>query len=517
MSTGSFIEMFMTTFGWHLYEIVWGVISSTGLAYLPFFAVIIDNVVSPIESQEAKSAASTSLRRLEIDVIRLIVMMILAVSPYMTIQYGAVSYTNACETRTGNSGNKVNAGNSGTVFDEVFTPNLINNQEAKAPPWFYIVMSVSGGINDAVIVRLPCEVSMRQVQYELSTMNITDPHLKRQTQRFITECYKPGVADFYNNRRNLPESYEVNDLDWPGSGFLNSSFYRNEYAKHPVPGFDFNPSRQSDRAYTTASGNNIDPEYGFPSCHEWWNDSSKGIRAGLVEEFPRSFWTYPIAWGSENIRETQDAAIREMIKNEGKPLYDGLDIAGGGPDLNMDNDLMDLWGDGIGLVIGSAGLLLTEALIQPILFAVKSMAPYIQATMLMATYFLLPWVLLVGNYSWSTVKTSTTTIFAMKFWTSIWAVIEFLDNSLQKVILEASGKDGLSGFLDHQNWMLDSIVDIMVLALYLGLPFYFLSMLGWGGERGASAPTATATGVSSGAQSAGSQGTNMAKSAITKQ
>lgn len=88
MSTGSFIEMFMTTFGWHLYEIVWGVISSTGLAYLPFFAVIIDNVVKPIESQEAKAAAVTSLRRLEIDIIRLIVMMMLAVSPYMTIQYG---------------------------------------------------------------------------------------------------------------------------------------------------------------------------------------------------------------------------------------------------------------------------------------------------------------------------------------------------------------------------------------------------------------------------------------------
>ena len=521
MSTGSFIEMFMTTFGWHLYEIVWGVISSTGLTYLPFFAVIIDNVVKPIESQEAKAAAATSLRRVEIDIIRLIIMMMLAVSPYMTIQYGAISYTKACQTESGTPGGTVTAGNSGTRFDEIFKPNLLNNQEAKAPPWFYIVMSVSGGINDAVITRLPCEINMRQAEYELSTILISDPHLKRQTQRFVTECFKPAVADFYNNHRELPDNIDVSDIAWPGSQYFNNNFYQTEFAKHPVSGFEFDTNRQSDNAHATANENNVTPQNGYPSCHEWWNDSSSGIREGLSEEFPSSIWDRFSTMAFASSDELENAAIREMLRNEGKSIYDGLNVGGSSTiDIDLGDILsmsaLDLAGDVFGGTAGTAGAKVAEVLIQPAVFMVKQMAPYVQATMLMATYFLLPWVLLVGNYSWSTIKTATITIFAIKFWTTIWAVTDFLDSNLQQVILGARDSNFIREMLSHQNWMLDSIIDLLVLSLYMALPFFFLSILGWGGERGASAASSASTAAGNEGKAAGNQGTEMAKNAVTK-
>jgi hypothetical protein len=136
--------------------------------------------------------------------------------------------------------------------------------------------------------------------------------------------------------------------------------------------------------------------------------------------------------------------------------------------------------------------------------------------MLMATYFLLPWVLLVGNYSWSTIKTATITIFAIKFWTTIWAVTDFLDSNLQQVILGARDSNFIHEMLSHQNWMLDSIIDLLVLALYMALPYYFLSILGWGGERGASAASSASTAAGNEAKGAGNQGTEMAKNAVTK-
>lgn len=523
MSTGSFIEMFMTTFGWHLYEIVWGVISSTGLAYLPFFAVIIDNIIKPIESQEAKAAAVTSLRRLEIDIVRLIVMMMLAVSPYMTISYGAVSFTKACQGDTGTAGNSVNAGQSGTIFDNVFKPSLLNNQEAKAPPWFYIVMSVSGGINDAVISRLPCEINMRQAAYEMSSVNISDPHLKREVQRFITECHQPAIADFYNNRREFPNDMEMSDIDWPGSKYFNDNFYRSEFAKHPTPGFAFDLLRESDKAYYTENqgGQQARPEYGYPSCHEWWNDPSVGLRAGLIDEVPDSLRSWLAdSWVGQKVgakTDADNAAIRAVLKNEGANIYDGLDISGNG--LRSDAESTTITEGiykGAGEVIGTLGAWVFEALLQPILFGVKEAAPYAQATMLMATYFLLPWVLLVGNYSWSTIKTATVTIFAIKFWTSIWAVIDLLDNKLGQTLSQASGNKGVWGFFSASNQLMYSIVDITILALYMGLPFYFLTILGWGGERGAAAPTQSTTGVANEAKSGGSVGVEMAKSGVTK-
>lgn len=186
----------------------------------------------------------------------------------------------------GTAAQSVNAGNSGTKFDEIFKPNLLNNQEAKAPPWFYIVMSVSGGINDAVITRLPCEINMRQATHEMSTINISDPHLKRDVQRFITECHRPAIADFYNNRREMPADIEMTDLDWLGSKYFNDTFYKTEFAKNQVPGFDFDPNRESDKAYTADNGGIADPEYGYPSCYEWWNSSSHGIRVRLIDDVP---------------------------------------------------------------------------------------------------------------------------------------------------------------------------------------------------------------------------------------
>tara|TARA_R100001230_G_C5592173_1_gene108109 strand:- start:51 stop:731 length:681 start_codon:yes stop_codon:yes gene_type:complete len=219
--------------------------------------------------------------------------------------------------------------------------------------------------------------------------------------------------------------------------------------------------------------------------------------------------------------ELENAAIREMLRNEGRSIYDGLNV-GGSTTIDIDlGDILsmsalDLAGDVFGGTAGTAGAKVAEVLIQPAVFMVKQMAPYIQATMLMATYFLLPWVLLVGNYSWSTIKTATITIFAIKFWTTIWAVTDFLDSNLQQVILGARDSNFIHEMLSHQNWMLDSIIDLLVLALYMALPYYFLSILGWGGERGASAASSASTAAGNEAKGAGNQGTEMAKNAVTK-
>ena len=519
MSTGSFIEMFMTTFGWHLYEIVWGVISSTGLAYLPFFAVIIDNVIKPIESQEAKAAAATSLRRVEIDIIRIIVMMILAVSPYMSIQYGAISHTKACQGSVGTPGGTSNAGNTGTVFDDVFEPTMINSETAKVPPWFYIVMSVTGGINDSVIVRLPCEINVRQTEYELSTVKIEDPHLKREVARFVAECYKPAVADFFNNTRQLPEGVSNNDLEWIGSKHFQNTFYRNEYAKNPVPGFSFSQDRPSDRAKIAESQGNrtLQPEYGYPSCHEWWA-SQDGLRKRLVDEVPPTLMGrirgWAPDWAGVDTTDTDNLAIRQVMKNEGGAVTDGLTL--GGNMLEVDaNSPWDVPGELAGNLAGGIGAMLTQALLKPALFMIKEMAPYMQATLLMATYFLLPWVLLVGNYEWSTIKTATITIFAIKFWTSIWAVVDLLDNKLAQALRAASGHSGIYSFTG-QSLLLGAIIDILILSLYIGLPYYFLSMLGWSGERGAGAATSASNQASQDARGSGNKGADMASNAVSK-
>jgi len=145
------------------------------------------------------------------------------------------------------------------------------------------------------------------------------------------------------------------------------------------------------------------------------------------------------------------------------------------------------------------------------------MAPYIQATMLMSIYFLLPWVLLVGGYEWSTIKTVSVSIFAIKFWTSIWAVVSLLDNKMLDALTVS--RDGLNFWTDMINAQLGFtriIVDLLILSLYIGLPTYFLMMLAWGGERGASQSNSAATGMSSKGDEAGKTGGKVVKTVATK-
>ena len=511
MATGSFIEMFMTTFGWHLYDIVWGVISSTGLAYLPILAAIIDNVVSPVESQEAKSAAVTSLRRLEIDIIRIIVMMMLAVSPLMTLEFGSVSHTKACQGQT------YSAGSSGTAFEEVLNDTVINNTQAKVPPWFYLVMSITGGVNDSIIVSLPCELNIREIEYEVSTIKITDPHLRRDTQRFVSECYEPARADFFNNSREFPNDLPNDDLDWIGSTYFNDGYYKDHYAKNPVNSFSFDRNRPSDASHV-ADGQQT-PSSGYPSCHEWWNDSTSGIRKRLVDEYPPGTWSqFKSLFSDEPDIDAENQAVRQILSNEGGSVMGGLDLAEGNPMSEMGDNVMNgdfsealmNFNDGAFQAVAAAGGALTSMLIKPVLFFVKEMAPYIQATMLMAIYFLLPWVLLIGNYEWSTIKTSTITIFGIKFWTSIWAVVDLLDNKLAQSIKAASGV----GFFTQSNVMLEVILDVLILALYMGLPYFFLTMLGWAGERGAAAANSQASAGEGAGRQAGSKGGDLAENSL---
>lgn len=120
--------------------------------------------------------------------------------------------------------------------------------------------------------------------------------------------------------------------------------------------------------------------------------------------------------------------------------------------------------------------------------------------MLMATYVLLPWILLFGNYEWSTIRTATVTIFALKFWTSIWAVVAILDNKLY-IALGAQ----MSFFGPFADSFMIVITDLIILSLYMGLPIYFLSMLAWSGERGAGQATSSAGSLGSRSEQAGSK------------
>ena len=511
MAVGSFIEMFMTTFGWHLYGIVWGVLSSTGLAYLPLLYVIFKNIVQPIESQDAKSASVTSLRRLELDVVKMVVVLMLAASPSFTINFGAITHAKSCE------GEIYSQGRTGTVFDGLLSDTVIGGQSVSAPPLFYLLMSVIGGVNQAIIASLPCELDVRHLQFQATTTQILDPQLRRETQTFVTECYEYARADFFNNSRQLPDDMSSADINWIGSQYFNDNYYKTHYSINPVPSFEFERSRKSDALHYVEG--QLLPESGYPSCWEWWNDPQSGIRAGLLEQLELGMLeTAKIYFTQQTKEDVENSAIRQLITNEGSVIMDGLDL-GQSPmrDLisaDSFSDVFDAVEDTGSLVVASVGAGITQALIKPATYFIKEGAPYIQAALLFAIYFLLPFILIIGNYQVKTVITVMVTICTVKLWTMIWAVIDLLDSKLAGAIRDLSGFDG-AGLFTPNNLFLTTIIDLMILTMYIGIPTYFLSMLAWAGQGEASVGAGEQSqSMSKGHQSAGDRGANSSGNAV---
>ena len=52
MSVDSYLELFTSLFGWTFYGILWDVLVSTGIVYLPFLGILIDNWREPAQGGE---------------------------------------------------------------------------------------------------------------------------------------------------------------------------------------------------------------------------------------------------------------------------------------------------------------------------------------------------------------------------------------------------------------------------------------------------------------------------------
>ena len=52
MSVDSYLELFTSLFGWAFYGILWDVLVGTGIVYLPFLGILIDNWREPAQGGE---------------------------------------------------------------------------------------------------------------------------------------------------------------------------------------------------------------------------------------------------------------------------------------------------------------------------------------------------------------------------------------------------------------------------------------------------------------------------------
>ncbi|MCY4563879.1 MAG: conjugal transfer protein TraG N-terminal domain-containing protein, partial [Gammaproteobacteria bacterium] len=253
MAVDSYLELFTTLYGWTFYNIVWEVLSVTGIVFLPFLGILIDHWREPAEGGEFGTAPALSLRRMEIQLFIALLVVVLAGQPaaLTPLDAGMLRYTppptllqpapptatpSAPQSTFGTTGF---AGSPGSVH---------------LPVWWYGVLAMTSGINHAVVEGLPSAFDLRTYEQQARLATIADPTLRSEASDFFSQCYVPARSRYQHARPATPAvgallaTYGAQDPDWMGSHVYRETagYYGSLRPSRPVPGWRFNPMRDTE-------------------------------------------------------------------------------------------------------------------------------------------------------------------------------------------------------------------------------------------------------------------------------
>ncbi len=513
--SNSFIELYLTVFGWILYDNFWAILSDTGIAYLPFIGVLAKNFVEPYTSQNERDASVTSIKRMEVDIFSMLTVIVLAAQPFLPISVDGSSAVTAC------SGGPVTGGATGSTYDTVFSAASIGGQQAAVPIWWMAVIHLSAGVTNAGILAIPCDVDLRQLRYEFDNEKFTDPETYRQIVLFFNDCWAPARAYFSSSNDTLPAGTDPSEINWIGSQtFLDNGYYDRYQAKQAIPGFPFQATATANGGATGRDSAYYNttlpkPQWGYPLCSEWWSDPLAGLRARILGEADPALLNEIITvMTGQGLGTTQaeDLIVRGLTANEEtlvEAAQDGSNAAflSGGP----------------GNLAGAVGAKIEQITLIPKVILLKQAAPIVQALLLMLLYTTLPFILLFSAYSIGTVITVSIILFAVKFLSVFWTIATWLDTNLQKAILIGQGRaDVASRFRDFilKDGLLDTvnkdILDLSLAILYVVVPLFWVFALGLAGLRAGRGISDFISGTSGPVGNAGEKGGGAAAGAGKK-
>ncbi len=450
MSIGvqSYPELYTMLLGWGLYDKLWQLLTQTGIAYLPFIGIILRNVT---HSYGTHDTGPQTLRKMEIQLISTLLLIFFAVSPCIPLNAKAISYTPMC----GNNKNQTFfAGETGTTYDKAFT---VPSENSYVPMWWYAVIAVSEGMTHAANTMIGCVPDLRKMVTQVDISKISDPEIKQQLQDFEMMCYIPARTQFNqdkqkNNKAHLDgiqrevKKFGSEDTEWIGSHAFSAVYYGNLKASRPVPGFIYEPNQDINADVTQAHP----PTYGTPSCKDWWNDNTYGLRNKIYQTLPKTFFDeFKSYVKGESI---QDNLVKRIITSNG-----------------FDNANATIGDYGYSHVAAAIGIWYHQLEEYPKLYAASQAAPIIQSLLLLMIYVFLPFVLVFSGYTPSGFVAGAILIFSVIFWGFIWHLVSWTDSALMQAL--------------YTNWFARqgagaTLADMIIASLVIFSPIFWFIFMG---------------------------------------
>lgn len=517
MSVDSYLELFTTLFGWTFYGILWDVLVSTGIVYLPFLGILIDNWREPAEGGEVGHASGLSLRRVEIDLFIALLVVVLAGQPAALTPLNAATLSYAPPP---------------TLLDPAPVPATVAAPQStygstgftgsaatvNIPVWWYAVMSISAGFDHALVAGLPSASDLRTLEQQAKLATIADPRLRQVVSDFYSHCYIPARSKYQAERpataavNTLLASHGIDDPDWLGSRIYRKTpgYYDTFRPIMPVIGWAYSVAR--DTEYDLANP----PPWGKPYCKQWWEDPTIGLKHRLVNEANATstgFAGLVTAVAPALAIGMQQDAIVKTVLNNAPPSWSSNELVARNRGARGIVSYAEATVKG-GLATG--GILMASALFSVTMTVILQALPMVQAILLLGIYALLPMVVVLSRYSLSMMVTGAMAILTIKFWSVLWYLALWVDQNLIQsmypdvsVFLQLFANPG-----EHDSKRL--LLNMITTSLYLGLPLLWSGMMAWAGIKVGRSIESAASPLVSSSREAGAQGGNIGKQVVSR-
>ncbi len=161
MAVDSYLELFTTLFGWQWYGIIWDALTDTGIVYIPFVMILLTRWKDAARGGSFGNVHDIALRSIEIEFYVAVFVALIAGPPAVGLSATAMSYTpsptlNDPTPATATPALPDSSYGSAGAFSG--TPASVN-----VPVWWYAILSLSKGINHAIVTGMPDSVGIREV------------------------------------------------------------------------------------------------------------------------------------------------------------------------------------------------------------------------------------------------------------------------------------------------------------------------------------------------------------------
>lgn len=512
MQLDSYLELFTTHYGWAFANLIGEILVGTGLAVLPFGLVVFKTWHEAKDQGMGFDGVRSLLESIET---RLITMMFVmatcfATTPYTSLHNLSMSYV---PTRSFDGKEPQTAslkGGTGSGYDKAMA-DVVDGSFSKAgnlsyvPAWWYATMGISSGINGAFRAGLANSGrDLRVIEDMARVATINQPALLHELQRFYSECFIPARSQFLamdqskvsaSGQALLAEgtTYGPTDVDWVGSQFFRKEpgFYDEMRSYNPVPGWAVDFARDVDYIQTPAPEGDphhgyVNPDWGRPTCNQWWETEETGIRDKLITgtaDWRNMFQHVQNTMTFKSADESKDSVAR-LAFEKANPAFVS-------PDTSMGNNT----GVGMKVLRGVTGLISTIGVGSKVAEAAFSIVPLlnalpmIQALVLMGLYMLLPLITFLSGYDLRIMLIGALAIFTVKFWAVLWYVARWIDERL--IAAMYPGMSDMAIFQEitqlasagESQIYKRMILNALLVFMFIGLPLLWSAMMGWIGYR----------------------------------